>query len=222
MSTRNPKLDDVIEGALEERLGELYVALPGVVQAYDSASQKASVAPSARVAHTDEDGRRVVEALPMVTGVPVVFPGGGGFTVTFPVLVGDTVLLIFSGASLDKWKAGAGGSGAVDPEYYSRHPIADAIAIPGLRNFRNVRASAPTDHVRIGTDAGSAQGVALGESLDSYINGSTPSPLTDTSCLRGFLAAVAVVVNGITPGTVPATGPTAPGALKSGTVKVTS
>jgi hypothetical protein len=170
MTTRNPGLDDIVNDALDEALAEVYTALPGVIQSYDSAAQKASVAPSHRVAHTDEQGRRVVQALPVVTGVPVVFPGGGGFTVTFPISPGDTVLLVFPRASLDKWKAGAGGSGAVDPEFYSSHPLANAVAIPGLRSFASARSSVPTDHVRIGVDGAAAQGAALGETLKDFLD----------------------------------------------------
>lgn len=210
MSTRNPGLDDVIETALEERMSDLYIALPGVVQAYDATTQKVSVAPSAKVAHTDEDGRRVVQALPVVTGVPVMFPGGGGFTVTFPIAVGDTVLLVFANASLDKWKSGAGGSGAVDPEFYSRHPISDAIAIPGLRNFRNARSSVPTDHVRIGVDGAAAQGAALGDVVKGVLDGIRTIFNAHThTCPAGTSAPPATPVSSV---------PT----IASATVKVTS
>ena len=67
----------------------------------------------------------------MVTGVPVVFPMGAFGGVTFPVQVGDTVLLVCSSSSLDAWLAGNGGE--VDPQDDRRHDLSDAIAIPGLR-----------------------------------------------------------------------------------------
>jgi len=210
VSTRNPGLDDVINEALEEALSELYVALPGVVQAYDPAAQKASVQPVARVAHRDEDGKRVVQALPVVNGVPVVFPGGGGFSVTFPIQAGDTVLLIFSGASLDKWKAGAGGTGGggtIDPDFYSRHPIGDAIAIPGLRNFAAARATAPTDHVFVGEDGADGHGAAMGDRVKDYFDS-----------IHAWAAQVQTALNGLG---APITPPlTAVPEVESSTVKV--
>lgn len=218
--SRNPSLAEVVNLATETALETLYVSLPGRVTRYDAATQEADVQPIPRVRYTAESGEAVVEDLPVVPSVPVIFPGGGGFTVTFPISVGDTVLLVFSGASMDKWLT-ANTDDSLDPETHARHSLADAVAIPGLKNFRRPRSSAPTDHVRIGIDGADSQGVGLGDALDEYVNGSTPSPLTDTSCLRGFLAAVAVVVNGVSPGTVPASGPDAPGALSSATVKVT-
>jgi hypothetical protein len=121
------------------------------VESYDSATQKISAQPLIKRGYTDETGERIAERLPIITGVPVVFPGGGGYRVTFPIAKGDTVLLIFSEASLDKWLAHGGD---VDPNDDRRHTLSDAIAIPGLRDFAHALDSAPTDCATIGSDSG--------------------------------------------------------------------
>lgn len=138
--SRTPELSEVLNTVLESALSELYISMPGKVVAYDATAQKADVQPLIKVPAEDERGELHREALPVVPSVPVVMPGGGGFVVQFPISVGDTVLLVFSAASLDKWLARGGGP--IDPETDQRHTLSDAVAIPGLRDFRHARATA--------------------------------------------------------------------------------
>lgn len=213
MTSRNPTLAEIANAAAQSALDELFVSLPGRVVRYDAATQSVDVQPIPKVRHADEDGALVVESLPVVPSVPVVFPGGGGFTITFPISVGDTVLLVFSGCSIDKWLQ-AGTDEALDPEAHTRHALADAVAIPGLKNFRRPRESAPTDHVRIGVDGADTQGVALGADLKSYLDD-----------LKTYIAGhthTGVTTGGGVSGT-PSPSPSAPTvpALESATVKVT-
>jgi hypothetical protein len=112
---------------------------------------RVDVQPLIKADYTNEEGSQVVETLPVVTCVPVVMPGAGGYRMTFPVLVGDTVLLVFSQASLDKWLHVGG---LVDPGDFGRFDLSDAIAIPGLRDFAHPWASSPMDRMTIGADVG--------------------------------------------------------------------
>jgi hypothetical protein len=209
--TRNPTLPEVINDAVDGALAGLYMHLPARVVRYDAATQLCDAQPINKVRYQDEDGNAVIEALPVITSVPVIFPGGGDMTITFPVEVGDTVMLEFSGVSLDKWLQTAT-SGTLDPGNHGRHSIADAIATPGLRNARKTRKNMPTDHVLIGEDGGTAHGAALGDSLKTYVLGVTGAG-TDPTCLQGFLTLVATALS-LTP-------PNSPAALESATVKVT-
>lgn len=91
-----PTWADVINRAITARLEDVNVAIPARVESYDDSTQQVSVQPLIKRGYLDEAEERQVEQLPMITGVPVLFPGGGGFRVTFPVQAGDTVLLVFS------------------------------------------------------------------------------------------------------------------------------
>lgn len=178
------------------------VALPGRIETYDASTQQATVQPLVYDGVYDETGARTADRLPVVTGVPVVFPGAGGFRVTFPVTAGDTVLLVFSSSSIDLWLALGG---EVDPVDDRRHHISDAIAIPGLRDFAHALGNAPTSTMSLGKDGGptieiSATDVQIGGSnklvtladFNSHTHpapgGATSTPTTPssgTSVLKG-------------------------------------
>ncbi len=133
MPRTTPTLADTLRAALDARLTDVRVSLPGIVQSYDAARQRADVQPAIRDGYFDEAGERAADDLPVVTEVPVVFPGAGAASITWPLSPGDEVLLVFSSSSLDRWLARGG---VVDPEDDRRHDLTDAIAIPGLRHAR--------------------------------------------------------------------------------------
>lgn len=125
MSERpTPTLENVLELAVSEQLGELHTAMPAVVESYDPAKQTITARPALKRKYSDDS---VVER-PLIPNVPVAFPRGGGASLTFPLKKGDSVLLVFSMRSLDVWKAKGG---VVDPQDPRRFNITDAIAIPG-------------------------------------------------------------------------------------------
>ena len=132
--SQSPTFAEVLRTAMDSHTADLHVAMPGRVESYDSTNQSVSVQPLIRRGYTGEDGERAVESLPVITGVPVVFPGTGGVSITWPVAAGDTVLLVFSESSIDKWLSRGG---EVDPLDDRKHTLSDAIAIPGLRDFAN-------------------------------------------------------------------------------------
>jgi hypothetical protein len=149
--TATPTLATVITGAIGAHMRGVRVALPARVEAYDAATQQVSAQPLVHEGFLDETGARQADRLPVVNGVPVVFPGAGGFRVTFPIAAGDTVLLVFASSSIDRWLALGG---EVDPLDDRRHDISDAIAIPGLRDFAHALTSAPTGTMSLGKDGG--------------------------------------------------------------------
>lgn len=126
-----PSLPGIIGGAIQQALAQARVALPGRVVSYDAAHQSCSVQPLIHDGYM-LDGERQTARLAVVTRVPIVFPGGGAYSLTWPVKPGDTVLLVFASKSLDRWLALGG---EVDPADDRTLHLTDAIAIPGLRSF---------------------------------------------------------------------------------------
>lgn len=146
-----PSLAELLRRVIDSRLVDVHTSIPGKILAYDADTQEATVAPQVKRAYTDEEGAREVEDLPAIPGVPVVFPRAGGYRVTFPVAVGDTVLLVFSEASIDRWKSRGG---CLDPGEDARHELSGAVAIIGLYDFAHALSDAPTDRMSVGKDGG--------------------------------------------------------------------
>lgn len=172
-----PDLRDVLAAFLGGERNDINVAMPGRVESYDAATQRASVQPLIQAARVDEDGDRISETLPVVHEVPVVFPGCGAYSITFPIAKGDGVLLVFSQGALDRW---LDRGGIVDPEDDRRHSINDAIAIPGLR-------AAPVGGAGMDGTAMvlQAERVDLGESgtnpTDELVHGTGIDPFTGST-----------------------------------------
>jgi len=167
-AVQTPTLAGFVTNALDGRMRGVRVALPGVVQTYDPTTQTCSVQPLVQDGVYDESGTRIAERLPVVASVPVCFPGSGAFSVTWPVKPGDTVLLVFSSSSIDRWLALGG---EVDPIDDRRHHITDAIAIPGLRDLGHVLPSSavdPSAMVISGTSGGTPSLIATQATLAAF------------------------------------------------------
>lgn len=125
--SRQPSLAEVISSAIESRLLDVHVSVPGRIQSYDSARQVADVLPMIRRAIDSEEGRTVHEQLPVIPNVPVGWPRGGGYGLQFPISKGDHVWLVFSESSYAQWRATGDLS---DPGDLRRHDISYPVALP--------------------------------------------------------------------------------------------
>lgn len=128
MTARNtPTLASIVDEAISERLSGLRVALPGRVESFDRDEGTADVQPLIRDVFVAEDGTTEAETVPVVTRVPVCYPGNGGsFSITWPLEAGDLVLLLVCSSSIDKWLTRGG---EVDPEDDRHHNLSDAVAL---------------------------------------------------------------------------------------------
>ena len=151
MASQDPDLADVINAALQNHAAGFWTSLPGVVTSYDASTQTCSAQPQVQQGVYGEDGQRTPERLPVVNSVPVIFPGGGGYRVTFPVKAGDTCLLVFLSASTDKWQSLGE---EVDPGDDRRNTLAHAVAFVGLNPPSSPLKDAPTDMMTVGKDDG--------------------------------------------------------------------
>lgn len=146
-------------GYLRERISaDMRVSLPGRIESYDAGTQLVSVKPQVRDFTENSEGGIDQHSLPIINNVPLVFPGAGGYRLTFPVSVGDPVLLIFADRSIDSWTTNGQESAPAD---LRTHHIADAIAVPGLRPQSQKWNGVDTSVITLGSDSGNADFVAL-------------------------------------------------------------
>lgn len=117
-------ISQIFNNSVWSILSNVHTSLPGIIVSFDPVSNKASVQPALNKKFDTGE-----MPMPILENVPIIFPSSGNFSMTFPINVGDYVLLIFSERSIDLWKSVGGQVTPNDPRKFS---LSDAIAIPGL------------------------------------------------------------------------------------------
>lgn len=97
--------------------------MPGIIVSYDASTNKAEIQPALNKSYVSGP-----MPLPILNNVPILFPN----FISFPINIGDYVLLIFSQRAIDLWLAVGGQVTPNDPRKFN---ISDAIALPGLKPF---------------------------------------------------------------------------------------
>lgn len=217
---RTLSLAELLQKAIASRLLDVHTAIPGRVQSYDASTQTADVQPLIKAKHRGEDSSLVTESLPVIPHVPVVFPGAGGMRITFPMQRGDTVLLVFSEASLDIWQNQGGGP--VDPLDVRRFHLSDAIAIPGLHDDKTPWGHADAGVVTIGSDsAANSDFAALAAKCDERFQHLENALNTHQHVETGGSTNAPTPVPGVIPVEAPLpAGSGVVGSVASGTVKI--
>lgn len=135
MSSVASAIKDFVKGIL----ANVHTCMPGEIVSYDYTKQKATVKPLLKRSYVDG----TTASYPVITDVPVVFPRSGGASLTFPVVVGDTVMLLFSERTMDLWLNKGTESVSLVERQFS---LNDAIAVSGLFPFTSdSKASNNTD-----------------------------------------------------------------------------
>lgn len=193
-----PTLAELLRRALDSRIADVHVSMPGIVRSYDAAKQVATVQPAVKRVLLDDDGEQVEEDFPPLQNVPVIWPGGGGFYMHFPLATDDAGLLVFSERSFTEWRSTGLVSAPGDLRLHALH----AVFQPGLRADAQARADAPAagegviavgDGVlRVGSAgapfvAGADKVDAQLDALKSAINGWTPAPNDGGAALKTAL-----------------------------------
>ncbi len=130
----------------------LWTALPCVVESFDAVKMTVTLQPTIKAQISRVDGRIDAVTMPLLLDVPVIFPTGGGFTLTFPVQPGDEALAVFASRCIDSWWQ----SGGVQEQAELRtHSLSDAFAILGPRSQPRVLPAISTSTVQLRSDDGS-------------------------------------------------------------------
>lgn len=192
--SQTPTFPEALRAMINAHLVNVHIALPAKVVKYIASNAAVDAQPTLRMPYKDEGGDRQTEELPVIPNVPVIFPGSGPNRITFPIEIGDTVMLLFSEASLDKWMSEGG---VVDPLDDRRNHLSDAVAIPGLYHAKSVSAAGEdalaieAPEIRLGSHSASDP-VALKSDLQELydiINGWAPVPNDGGSALKVAITA---------------------------------
>jgi len=140
-----PEAVDVTRAWIEHHLSAVHTAMPCRVQSYDETTQTADLVPLVRHPVPQPSGRFVMEDLPVLPCVPVVFPRTGDHFIAFAIQPGDHVLTVFCEGAIGHWWAGDGD--VTDPGDLGRHHLSHAVCFPGLFHRGGKLAHAPNASV---------------------------------------------------------------------------
>lgn len=145
-----PNFAATIDAKVWKILSGVHTCIPGEIVTFDG--NKASVQPSLSATFkTNENGDKV-QRLPIISGVPVIYPRWQNGGVFFPLSKGDTGLVVFSERSLDEW---LNGGGVVAPEDPRKFDLSDAIFLPGLVPLSQINTLYENDSLVLSHDGNS-------------------------------------------------------------------
>lgn len=143
---------------IREEIQYAHSSMVGIIKDFDADKQTATVQPAVKRIQITEDVKTITitdSSYPALVRVPVQFPGGGDWAITFPVSSGDECLLLFTDNSLDNWKKYGGEQ---EPSQWRRyHSMKDAIAVVGIRSPGQALSNFNTDDMEIRNTSGSTK-----------------------------------------------------------------
>ncbi|HBR3485109.1 TPA: hypothetical protein L9S60_005121 [Klebsiella pneumoniae] len=142
----------------------LRVALPGTVESFDAETVTATIQLGILGLSDGES-----KALSVLNDVPVMFPRGGGCSLTFPVNKGDECLVIFADRCIDFWWQSGGVQEPVDERM---HDLSDAFCIVGPQSQAKKIGGISTSAVELRSDDGETK-LSLNPASGA-INGTAP------------------------------------------------
>lgn len=151
---RRERLNDPEEAtrvAQDGHQAQIWTSLPGIIQSFDAEKQTATVQPTIQGIVQAPDGSFSLVNMPLLVDVPVEFPSGGGYTLTFPVAIGDECMVDFCARCIDAWHQ----QGGIQPQAEQRmHDLSDAVCRVGVRSQARPLANISTTSAQLRSDDG--------------------------------------------------------------------
>ncbi|EPT3146621.1 Gp138 family membrane-puncturing spike protein [Yersinia enterocolitica] len=145
--SRSGELAETLRTLQSSVSSQLRVSMPGIVQSFDADSVTCDI----QIGIKGESGGKSTN-LSVLTNVPVVFPRGGGVTMTFPIKSGDECLLVFGDRCIDFWWQNGGVQEPLDSR---QHDLSDAFAIIGPQSQAKKISGISTSAAQFRSDDGS-------------------------------------------------------------------
>lgn len=149
-----PELPDVLLNFKQDIFSTLNCHMPGIIQSFDPDACTATVQPVFKRMLTNG----TIVSRPVIVDCPVIFPGGGGGRLTFPVAAGDQCLIFYSDRRIDEWVTSGNEELPADPRM---HDMSDGIVLVGLDPTGD-QGPVPTDMVELSYQGSSFQITSTG------------------------------------------------------------
>ena len=146
--------------ALWQILCQIRCCAPGIIQSFDedagTVTVQLAVRESMNVATQSGQGFSAPvptpTEIPVLSDVPVVLYGGGGYVITCPITAGDECLVVFGDNCYNAWWTNGG---IQNQEIKRRHDLSDGFAIVGIRSQPNKLSNWSTEALQIRSKDGS-------------------------------------------------------------------
>ncbi|MCW7550540.1 Gp138 family membrane-puncturing spike protein [Photorhabdus sp. APURE] len=149
--SRTGDLSETLKAISHSLSSQLRVAVPGIIQSFNADAVTCVVQPAIKSGITDKDDKKTSVSLPLLVDVPVIFPRGGGVTLTFPVKAGDECLVVFADRCIDFWWQSGG---VQEPADERQHSLSDAFAIIGPQSQAKKISGISTSTAQLRSDDG--------------------------------------------------------------------
>jgi hypothetical protein len=195
---RSPTEEEILRAAFRGMQSRIWTAIPGIVERFDAAKMIVDVQPAINGRARSTKGVVSSLQMPKLLDCPVLWQGGGGVTLTFPISAGDECLVIFSARCIDGWWEQGG---IKDPPDIRMHNLSDGFALVGVRSVPRAFAVSTTEAVlrsddgstyaKLNPDAQTIQmtapgGINLnGVLIDSSGNVTSPATMTAVTDVVG-------------------------------------
>ncbi|HEC0636073.1 TPA: translation initiation factor IF-2 [Klebsiella pneumoniae] len=171
--------------------------MPGVIKSFDPETVTCVVEVSIYIPKPESAEGKSIDRLaqdnvfyPLILDAPVIFPRGGGCTLTFPISAGDECLVIFADRCIDFWWQ----NGGVQNGSRGRmHDYSDAFVIPGPQSQAKKISGISTTAAQLRTDDGSAF-IELAAGHDVTVK--TPGKLTASADGGTEITSPEIILNG--------------------------
>lgn len=190
---RPAELQETLERVREKSVANARTALPGVILSFDPDTVTCVVSlcsKSSKPVPYEDIGKTESMDFPLLVDLPVVFPRGGGVTLTFPLAEGDECLVVFSDRCIDFWWQNGGTQELVD---WRSHDLSDAFVIPGPQSQAKKISGISTTAAQLRTDDGAAF-IELAAGHDVTVK--TPGKLTASADGGTEITSPEIVLNG--------------------------
>lgn len=166
-----PSLKDLLDVAKRDIFLSLNCCHVATIQSYNATLQTATAQVAYKKTYYERNALTgtydpVLVDYPLLADCPVIFPGGGGFALTFPVAAGDECLVLFNDRDINNWFAGNQGAEVDSPR---AHAFADGFILVGPRSKPNVLTGVNGSGAELRTKDGTVK-VSVGASKVTITN----------------------------------------------------
>lgn len=149
--TRIDAFGEAIENVVDGKIAEIHIAEPCILVSYDPQKQTAVLQPTTKALVRKPDGTTEWVSKPLLLDSKVIFPSGGGVSLTFPLKAGDAIFAVMSSRSPDVWQQNGGEQQVINARM---HDLSNAFCFPGARPDAEALANVSTDSTQLRSDDG--------------------------------------------------------------------